>query len=511
MVINFEEKLDIITRRNKDQISEDIMSEITSSITNDFMLLNKQATINANRKVCLAKGYSFDEVTGECLHNEMTCNRDSEANIIRNRQQCEIDRANLKRKCRDGDNSACDEYDSRFIQKKGLFETQDVGCPQYEDSGYSEWLNGNCVGAAASWRNFCVSKNLTYYSDPSGMGQCRTNESYCKNKAVEWQTPNRENQYGDCHISPTQWVAEAILGTTITRIVNLGFNYLEKGVAFITNERLARGLSTAMNPLTSPLVPWGAGLLIVELLINPEAAITKMENLVSDLVIGGCQLISDAAVGFYNFLDKYGLVPEGVKEIGRAIGAGIKIIAETFAPITRVIADVVKKAYEVVRYIIVAVFGTIADMFHGDFSFRRLGELFNKTWDLIGGALIDVGNAIGTFITNLGSIEGILTNLRNLRDLAITIFNGIVKAIVWIGNFIVSLGVLIEKLTVIIYEILAGAIKALGEIIIGLSKAIIYLANKIVTLSAKIADLGKSINNAIKKAWKDVKSFFSGW
>lgn len=511
MVINLEEKLDLIAKQGKDRISEDIMTEITNSITSDFMVINKQASANADKKVCIAKGYGYDEVTGECLHNEMTCNRDSNANTISNRQKCETERASLKQKCNAGDDDACDEYDSRFIQKKGLFEHQDVGCPQYEDSGYSEWLNGKCVGAAASWRNFCVGKNLTYYSDPSGMGQCRTNESYCKNKAVEWQTPNRESAYGDCHISPTQWIAEAILGTTITRIVNLGFNYLEQGLAFITNERLARGLTNAINPLTSPLYPWGAGLLLIEMLIDPEAAITKLENLASDLVLGGCQLISDAAVGFYNFLDKYGLVPEGVKDIGRAISAGATAIADTFAPVTRVIGDVCVGAYEAVRYVTVAVFGTIADMFHGDFSFHRLGELFNKTWDVVGGALIDVGNAVGTFITNLGSIEGILENLRNLRDLAVTIFNGIVKAIVWIGEFIFSLILLIGKLAVMIYEILAGAIKAIGEVIMAIGRAIVYLANQIVALANKIADLANSIADAIKKAWNAVKSFFSGW
>ena len=81
---------------------------------------------------------------------------------------------------------------------------------------YGEWVtnadgrNGRCASMDRTFAQWCNSQGLTVAPSPTGVHACVTNPSYCSKKGVSWSG-------GDCRVPPGQWLAEAVLGTTITR------------------------------------------------------------------------------------------------------------------------------------------------------------------------------------------------------------------------------------------------------------------------------------------------------
>ena len=80
---------------------------------------------------------------------------------------------------------------------------------------YGEWIGttstGKCIAHEVNYKKWCGDTGLTHKGDASGVVTCKTNQNYCSSKQVDWKN-------GDCYLNPAQWVAESILGTTVTRV-----------------------------------------------------------------------------------------------------------------------------------------------------------------------------------------------------------------------------------------------------------------------------------------------------
>lgn len=116
---------------------------------------------------------------------------------------------------------------------------------------YGEWADGKCVAHDQEFKKWCVSEKLTAHPSSTGVHTCVTNNPYCSAKGVSFSG-------GDCRVPPGQWVAEAILGTTLTRGLRwIGENperAVEEGARLAVDGVEYVAVDSVYRPLVDPLI-----------------------------------------------------------------------------------------------------------------------------------------------------------------------------------------------------------------------------------------------------------------